>query len=104
MTQHLHSTFVEGCYRCDISRDEARFVDDRQLNLQSVDNDGTWSDTDLSIGDNSLGGDKYKEIYVQLTGQNYCEAVALDLEHAQYLASWLDSWCEMARLKKYDDD
>ena len=22
MTAHLHSTFVEGCYRCDLSRDE----------------------------------------------------------------------------------
>lgn len=23
MTAHLHSVFVEGCYRCDLSRDEA---------------------------------------------------------------------------------
>lgn len=23
MTQHLHSRHVEGCYRCDLSRDEA---------------------------------------------------------------------------------
>lgn len=22
MTQHLHSEYVEGCYRCDLSRDE----------------------------------------------------------------------------------
>jgi hypothetical protein len=22
MTEHLHSTFVPGCYRCDLSRDE----------------------------------------------------------------------------------
>ena len=23
MTQHTHRTFVDGCYRCDLSRDEA---------------------------------------------------------------------------------
>lgn len=23
MTAHLHSTIVEGCYRCDLGRDEA---------------------------------------------------------------------------------
>ena len=22
MTQHLHSEFIEGCYRCDLNRDE----------------------------------------------------------------------------------
>ena len=24
MVQHLHREFVEGCYRCDLSRDELR--------------------------------------------------------------------------------
>lgn len=23
MTAHLHSSYVDGCYRCDLSRDEA---------------------------------------------------------------------------------
>lgn len=28
MTAHLHGTFIEGCYRCDLSRDEASAVDE----------------------------------------------------------------------------
>lgn len=29
MTQHLHSRHVEGCYRCDLSRDEAPTLTER---------------------------------------------------------------------------
>lgn len=27
MTAHLHSTHVEGCYRCDLSRDETEAIE-----------------------------------------------------------------------------
>lgn len=29
MTEHLHSTFVDGCFRCDLSREEAKIPEHR---------------------------------------------------------------------------
>mgnify|MGYP001573329462 CR=1 FL=1 len=38
MTQHLHTEFVEGCYRCDLSRDEAeRYEPNQQDHAYTVD-------------------------------------------------------------------
>lgn len=43
MTQHDHRTFVEGCYRCDLSRDEVEQVDLDELEaLAKVATPGPW--------------------------------------------------------------
>lgn len=36
VTQHLHSSFVEGCYRCDIGRDELRYIVETEDGAVSV--------------------------------------------------------------------
>jgi len=64
MSDHLHSTFVESCYRCHLSRDELEYIDlvvAAVLHWDEFDDDNPTSREGIQESDAEYG-DRYQAI------------------------------------------